>query len=178
MSGASTPLVLSFEKAPVAYSAAMGGSFDLTGLGVSVATDWPTAATPWLALDRDGNGAIDGGEELFGSATRLDSGLRADNGFSALRELDSDGDGRITPADAAWSRLTLWTDRDGDRASTPVELAPLASRGITSIELRYERDARCDGRGNCEIERAGFTYDDASGLSHEGAVIDVHLRFQ
>jgi hypothetical protein len=60
---------------------------------MSVITDWPTSTTPWLALDRNGNGRIDDGGELFGSATLLRSGEPASNGFVALRELDSN-DGR------------------------------------------------------------------------------------
>lgn len=176
-SAASTPLVLAFEGQRVEYVTAMAGAFDLSGLGASVATDWPTAATPWLALDRDGDGAIGGGEELFGSATKLASGARADNGFSALVELDSDGDGWITPADEAWSRLVLWSDADSDRVSSAGELTSLASRGVTGIAVRYERAPRCDDRGNCEIERAAFTFTD--GLRQRtGAIIDVHLRWQ
>ncbi|WP_438009259.1 calcium-binding protein [Sorangium sp. So ce321] len=176
-SAVSTPLVLSFDQRPVEYLTAMTGAFDLSGLGATVATDWPTAATPWLAFDRNGNGAIDGGEELFGSATVLSSGARADNGFTALRELDTDGDGRITARDEAWSRLVLWSDRDANRASSAGELEPLASRGLVAIELSYGRERRCDGRGNCEVERAAFTFADGA-TTRTGAVIDVHLRWQ
>ncbi|KYF68488.1 calcium-binding protein [Sorangium cellulosum] len=176
-SSSSTPLVLSFDQRPIEYLTAMTGAFDLTGLGATIATDWPTAATPWLAIDRDGNGAIDGGEELFGSATVLSSGARADNGFTALRELDTDGDGRITARDEAWSRLVLWSDRDANRASSAGELEPIASRGLVAIELSYGRERRCDGRGNCEVERASFTFSDGA-VTRTGAVVDVHLRWQ
>ncbi|WP_437736033.1 calcium-binding protein [Sorangium sp. So ce1335] len=176
-SSSSTPLVLSFDERPVEYLTAMTGAFDLTGLGATIATDWPTATTPWLALDRDGDGVIGGGEELFGSATVLASGARADNGFTALRELDTDGDGRITARDEAWSRLVLWSDRDANRASSAGELEPVASRGLVAIELSYGRERRCDGRGNCEVERAAFTFSDGAA-TRTGAVIDVHLRWQ
>ncbi|WP_437579280.1 calcium-binding protein [Sorangium sp. So ce887] len=176
-SSSSTPLVLSFDQRPVEYLTSMTGAFDLSGLGATIATDWPTAATPWLAFDRDGNGAIDGGAELFGSATVLASGARAENGFTALRELDSDGDGRITARDEAWPRLVLWSDSDANRASSAGELQPLSSRGLVAIELSYGRERRCDGRGNCEIERAAFTF--AEGTStRTGVVVDVHLRWQ
>src|SRR5215510_2086314 len=54
-----TPLVLSFDRAPVEFiPAAASFAFDLTGAGQNIATDWPTARTPWLALDRDGDGRI------------------------------------------------------------------------------------------------------------------------
>jgi hypothetical protein len=171
----STPLVLSFDGAPVTFAAG-SEAFDLAAT-MSVITDWPAAATPWLALDRDGNGAIDDGAELFGSATVLKSGQRAANGFAALAELDSNGDGKITPEDAGWSSLRLWSDADGDRRSTPGELAPLAARRILSIDLRYTSERRCDARGNCEVERAAFRWADEAGV-HTGAIVDVHLRHQ
>lgn len=169
-----TPIVLSFDGAPVQMGAS-AGAFDLDGT-MSVATDWPAAVTPWLAIDRDGNGAVDDGGELFGSATMLSSGARADNGFTALAELDADGDGRITPADPAWASLRLWSDRDGDRRSAPAELSSLDARGVTAIDLAYTAEPRCDARGNCEIERASFRWIDDAGVTREGAVVDVHLK--
>jgi hypothetical protein len=174
----STPLVLSFDGAPVEFRAGGASLFDLTG-SMSVATDWPSAATPWLALDRNGNGSIDDGSELFGSATRLANGALADNGFQALRELDTDGDGRITPADPGFAKLSIWSDRDGDRLSSAGEIAPLASRRLLSIDLGYSlAGSRCDLRGNCEIERASFRFADETGAEHTGSIVDVHLKFQ
>lgn len=170
-----TPLVLAFENEAVRYTSEMAGSFDLTGRGMSVATDWPTAATPWLALDRDGSGSIDDGGELFGSATRLPSGALAENGFAALAALDANGDGVIDARDPAFSRLVIWRDADASRSSDPSELTP-ASRELTSIELRYAVSPRCDERGNCEIERAAFHFAGAGGRDRTGTVIDVHLR--
>jgi hypothetical protein len=175
---ASTPLVLAFAGERVQFGAGDSSAFDLAGRGMSVATDWPAASTPWLALDRNGNGRIDDGSELFGSAALLASGAHAANGFQALAELDDNGDGRITPADAAWSRLTVWSDADADRRSSGSELAPLSAFRLTGIELGYSTARLCDARGNCEIERAGFRYLDASGAERTGAVIDVHLKFQ
>lgn len=169
-----TPLVLNFDGAAVGYATA-GRTFDL---GRCAATDWPTAATPWLALDRDGSGAIDGGHELFGSATRLRSGSLADNGFAALRELDADNDGRITPADPGFAALTVWSDADGDRRSSGLELQPVSAFGLVAIELTYASDRRCDARGNCEVERAAFTFADDLGRTRTGEVVDVHLACQ
>ena len=176
--GGSTPLVLSFGGERVQFAAGDSSAFDLAGRGMSVATDWPAASTPWLALDRNGNGRIDDGSELFGSAAMLASGAHASNGFQALAELDSDHDGRITPADASWSRLTVWSDANADRFSASSELAPLSAFRLTGIELGYKNQRVCDDRGNCEIERAAFSYLDASGIERNGAIIDVHLKFQ
>jgi hypothetical protein len=173
--GSSTPLVLSFDGAQVGYESA-GHRFDLGP--ECAATDWPTAATPWLALDRDRSGAIEGGHELFGSATRLRGGGLADNGFTALQELDSDGDGRLTAADPGFAALVVWSDGDGDRRSTGFELQPVSSLGLVAIELGYASERRCDLRGNCEVERATFAYTDAIGRARAGEVVDVHLGCQ
>ncbi len=177
-SSASTPLVLSFDRAPVAFTADASAAFDLTGGAMSAVTDWPAAATPWLALDRDRDGAIDDGGELFGSATRLSSAARARHGFEALRELDSNGDGRISAADAAFGDLVTWSDRDGDRVSTAAELSSLASLGVVAIDLGATLAPRCDARGNCEGERAGFRFVGADGQERSGEVIDVYLAHQ
>lgn len=173
--GESTPLVLSFDGTPVRYGSA-GRRFDLGP--ECAATDWPMATTPWLALDRDRSGTIDGGHELFGSATRLRAGGVADNGFTALKELDSDGDGRLTAADPGFAALVVWSDGDGDRRSTGFELQPVGALGLVAIELGYASERRCDLRGNCEVERATFTYNDSLGRARAGEVVDVHLACQ
>ncbi|MEZ4383624.1 MAG: calcium-binding protein [Nannocystaceae bacterium] len=171
-----TPLVLSFDGRAPAFAAppAAAAAFDINGAGACVSPEWPTAATPWLALDRDRNGAIDGGHELFGNGTRMASGRRADQGFDALSDLDSDNDGRITPADAAWDELVLWADHDGDRQSSGWELLPLAAYGVESIDLDYRAERVCDSRGNCGNERAAFTFRDG-GAARQGEVVDVYV---
>lgn len=173
-----TPLVLSFDGGPAWVEPAPAAAFDINGIGVCVSTDWPTDATPWLALDRDGDGKIDQGGELFGSGTVLSSGRRARHGFEALADLDSNGDGRITKLDAEFAKLILWSDIDIDKRGTPFEFESMAMRGIVSIELIYESWPECDVRGNCQIERASFTFVDPDGAVQEGRVIDLHLACQ
>jgi hypothetical protein len=175
--GDNTPLVVVWGGEPVAYRAAPDGAgggrgetFAFTP-GAPAATDWPTAATPWLALDRDGDGAITSGAELFGNHT---GGQSYANGFAALATLDANGDGVLDARDPAFARLVLWTDRDGDRASSPAELAPLAA-SVVSISLADHVDTRCDARGNCEGERAPLVGRDATGALHRGEVVDVYL---
>ena len=173
-----TPLVLSFDGAPVRMQPAPASTFDIDGVGACITTDWPEAATPWLALDLDRSGSIETGRELFGSGTMLSSGKRASNGFLALGELDDNGDGRIDITDSRFVDLVLWADEDADKAATFDELQPLAMRGILSIELDYRSDRRCDERGNCGVERAAFTYIAAGGDVREGEVVDIHLACQ
>jgi hypothetical protein len=175
--GCDTPLVLSFDRSEPSMQPAPTAAFDLAGTGECVSHDWPTAATPWLALDLDRSGAIETGRELFGSGTRMASGRRAAHGFAALAELDSNADGRITPADARFAELVLWFDHDADKRSSFAELEPAGAHGIVEIDLAWHRAARCDARGNCGIERASFTFTDRGGL-RTGDVVDVHLACQ
>ena len=172
-----TPLVLRIDDARVELAFTGGRGFDISGTGSCLASDWPTAATPWLALDRDGNGAIDDARELFGSGVVLDSGARARDGFEALAEFDADGDRRITAADPVWPALVLWSDHDGDRRSTGWELEPLAGRGVTELGLEKWVERACDERGNCEVERGRFTAVQG-GRSVAGEVVDLHLACQ
>lgn len=165
-----TPLVLAFGDSHVSFTHPQG-SFDVVGVGASFDTDWVGADTPWLALDRNGNGRIDDGSELFGSMSEIPGG-KAKNGFEALAAFDDDKDGRITPADAVWSRLLLWSDVDQDRASSSNELTSLASRGVRSLELGYRIEQRCSGFA-CEVERAAFQGDHGGGQ-----VVDVHFAIR
>ncbi|WP_438010674.1 calcium-binding protein [Sorangium sp. So ce321] len=173
-----TPLVLSFDNRSVEFTAGAGAAFDLTGTGVCHASDWPTSATPWLALDRDGDGVIRDGGELFGSATRLEGGGFAKNGFEALRDLDADHNGVFDKQDPAFARVVVWSDRNLDRTSEPSEIKPLEAIGLTSIDLHDSRDMRCDARGNCEGERSAFAFTDAAGTARRGTVIDVYMSLR
>ena len=172
-----TPLVLAFRGEAVQFNTAVVASFDLTGT-MSVRTDWPTSTTPWLALDRNGNGRIDDGGELFGSATVLHTGEAATNGFAALTELDSNADGRVDANDEMWAQLLVWSDVDSDRVSAANELSSVVGRDLVAIDLEHVVDRRCDARGNCEVERGGFRYRDGRGRELLGVVVDVHLRLR
>lgn len=171
-----TPLVLSFDGGPVEMTRS-SASFDISGAGLCFDTDWPAARNPWLALDLDGNGHIDGGHELFGSGSVLASGAHARNGFIALATLDSNADGRIDAGDARYGELLVWRDEDGDKHSLPWELSSLAQEGVESIELGYGVAESCDERGNCGRERSSFEFV-RGGERRTGEVVDVYLACQ
>ncbi len=102
----------------------------------------------FLALDRNGNGTIDSGAELFGNHTPLASGGVAANGFIALAQYDSNGDGVIDARDPIWSSLLLWIDWNDDGISEPGELTPISQSSVTSISLSYHWTGRPDPTGN------------------------------
>jgi hypothetical protein len=172
-----TPLVVVLDGKPVEFTRARDESrFAIDGVA-ALRTDWPTARTPWIARDLDGNGVISDGGELFGSGTVLPDGRRAADGFEALAALDDNGDGVIDVHDRAFAELLLWSDRDGDRRGTGNEVVPLAG-SIESISLDHVHGGRCDRRGNCERLRSSAVARGAEGARRPGEVVDVQLLVQ
>ena len=171
-----TPLVVDFAGGPLQFEPVGAASFDIMGASECAATDWPVL--PWLALDRDGDGAISDGRELFGSGTVMATGLRAADGFQALAELDADRDGKLTAADPAFADLVLWTDRDGDRRGELAELLPVREASLVAIDLAYASRVECDERGNCGRERARFEFRAPTGEVRTGEIVDVYLACQ
>jgi hypothetical protein len=107
----------------------------------------------FLALDRNGNGFIDDGSELFGNATLLSEGRRAANGYLALADFDKvenggNGDGQLSADDIIYRDLRLWIDYNHNAASEVSELISLLEAEITSISLSYTRSNRSDRFGN------------------------------
>lgn len=166
------PLVFVPPQSTVTFESSPDAAFDWSGEQPCAATDWPTAHTPWLAIDRNDDGVIDSGAELFGTGVVLADGVRAQHGFEALAELDDDHDGAITPADAAWSSVVLWADHDRNRISSPDELSSLDDHGLTSLSLDYARPFECDAAGNCAGERASAMGTQGTA----GQLVDVYLR--
>ncbi|HJS85963.1 MAG TPA: calcium-binding protein [Acetobacteraceae bacterium] len=103
--------------------------FDLTGSGFATKTGWIGSGTGLLCLDRNGDGQINSGLELFGTAGG------ATDGFAALGALDSNGDGVIDANDAPFSQLRVWVNPEGDGVVHSGELLTLAQLGIASIDL-------------------------------------------
>lgn len=146
----STPILINLGSGGYQLSSAAAGvRFDIRDDGAPRETAWTLAGSEiaFLARDSNQNGAIDTGAELFGSSTRLLSGVRATNGFEALAELDTNGDHVIDRSDRTWPSLLLWTDTDHDGVSTADELRP-ASDGIRSLALSYRIVRRRDRWGN------------------------------
>jgi hypothetical protein len=146
----STPIALSLRGGYRMTSLADGVHFDIDADGIADQIAWtePNGNVGFLALDRNGNGTIDSGAELFGGSTMLTDGTRALNGFEALADLDSNHDGRIDASDPSWQHLLLWIDTDHDGSSTTTELVSIPSSGVLAVSTDYQRSGKKDRFGN------------------------------
>lgn len=177
-----SPLIIDTERNGYRLTGADEGvRFDLDADGVPEQLAWTEADSDdaFLAMDRNGNGRIDDGTELFGNHTPAVSGRNAANGFEALKALEnpmfgaSHADGQFDARDAPFPRLLLWRDVNHNGVSEPDELTPVAGSGLLSISTDYRTSGRRDRYGNEFRQRAKGLWEDG-----EFFVYDVWLRRQ
>jgi hypothetical protein len=145
-----------------------GVNFDIDMNGTLERLSWTAINSDdaWLALDRNNNGLIDNGGEIFGNRTPQPEPPvgNSRNGFLALAEFDratigGDEDGFITEADDVFNYLRLWQDINHNGISESAELKTLKSLGLNKIELEYKKARHADTNGNIFLFRAKITAD-------------------
>jgi len=123
------PLVLDLSGEGIMTTGVESGvRFDLDGDGSEDQTSFATGGSWFLALDRNANGRIDDGHELFGDQNG------ATHGFAELARYDDNADGVIDASDKVFSELRLTqVNEKGEQV-----VKTLAEADVTALDLEYQ----------------------------------------
>jgi len=145
---------------------------------VKTGTGWIKPDDGWLVLDRNGNGTIDSGRELFGVDTLKSNGQLAADGFDALCDVDVNKDGKIDGSDSVFANLRIWRDLNQDGINQANELTTLTANNIVSIGVNSTAVRTDLGNGNLQTAAGTFTRSDGgTGATGEtnGAAANLDL---
>ncbi|WP_143481806.1 calcium-binding protein, partial [Pseudomonas citronellolis] len=169
-----SPLILDLDGDGVETLGKDAGiHFDHDGNGFAELSGWVGKDDGLLVFDRNGNGEIDDGSELFGNNTDLADGGKATNGFLALADLDSNGDGWIDAGDEAFSQLRVWKDSNSNGKVNEGELLTLEDAGVGKLSTGFSNQNKVDEHGNKILQQGGYV--DLNGDTQ--AMDDVWFTF-
>lgn len=183
-----SPIVIELKgKEPVLGDRKDPVTFDILRTGRPIPITWTkrNSDTGFLVMDRNRNGKIDDGGELFGNHTDSAYGeppVENGHGFSALCEYDNadlggNANGRIDAGDAVWSRLRIWVDRNHDGLTTPDELHTLTEADITGIDRAYDAEhPKWDKNGNLYKLRGTAYRERRNGREEAFSIYDVVFK--
>jgi hypothetical protein len=156
--------------------------FDLDVDGQVERVGWTreTSRDAFLCQDRDRNGSIDDGSELFGDHTPSRQVGPSLNGYYALAELDlnefggNDND-RIDPGDVGFADLCVWLDKNHNGISETSEIFTLQEIGVTGLRYDHVEQQRRDAFGNLFRYKSGASIRAPGGTVRSAPTYDVFL---
>ncbi|OHU86659.1 hypothetical protein BET10_18530 [Pseudoalteromonas amylolytica] len=171
-----SPLVLDLDGDGVeTVGHEQGIYFDHEGDSIRELSGFAGADDGLLAIDLDGDGKITSGQELFGSHTILANGEKAEHGFAALAQYDSNGDGVIDSNDTAFSRLRVFQDKNQNGKTDDGELLTLEEAGVGSISLSHQNSEIVDNHDNEHRQLGFFTTKNGEVRAMNDVWFDVNL---
>lgn len=183
-----SPIIIDTEHNGYKLTSAENGVlFDIDADGDEDQVAWtrPDSDDVWLAMDRNGNGKIDNGSELFGDATPAYADQpdpTTSNGFEALKFAEgptygpSTADAVINQADAVFSRLLLWRDANHNGISEADELQPVSGSAVVAIDTKYKESRRRDRHGNEFRQKGKAWWATPEGQQVAYPIFDVWLQ--
>ena len=158
-------------------------TFDLRPGGPPEKVTWtaPNSGDAFLFLDRNGNGIVDDGGELFGNSTPLLGGGTASNGYIALAEFDlltlgGNSNGTVDAGDALFPYLGVWVDVNHNGMSESGELRSLSDAGVIALGNIYHHSGHRDSHGNLLRFRGKVWIVNAQGQRQVVQSWDVFLQ--
>jgi hypothetical protein len=156
------PLVFDLDGNGVDLTKAESGVlFDISADGRPDKTAWVSGGDALLALDRNGNGRIDDGRELFGDQNG------ASDGFAELGRFDDDGNGLINARDSVFNSLILVRANGGT--------STLGDEGITEIRLDAVVPVNQRLAGGDVVAESAFSRADGSQGKLADVLLDVRI---
>ncbi|MGR2827530.1 calcium-binding protein, partial [Acinetobacter sp. 1124_18A] len=170
------PLILDLDGdgiETIAHNKLNGALFDNDADGLKTATGWVSPHDGLLVFDRNADGIINDGTEVFGDNTYLKNGEKAEHGFDALADLDTDKNGKIDANDEDFAKLKVWRDLNQDGKSQENELFGLADLGIKSLNVAYNNTNTTLAGNNILVQVSSYEKTDGSTLK----MGDVNFSF-
>lgn len=122
--------------------------FDLDADGTLDSISFTDSGSGFLALDKNGDGKINDGNELFGT--------KSGNGFSDLASYDKDKNGWIDETDEVFSKLKVWTkDKDGNDKLLSLTEAGVGAIYLGNVSTEFSLTDE-DNNKNAQIRRTGI----------------------
>ncbi|MEP1091539.1 MAG: Ig-like domain-containing protein, partial [Rhizobiaceae bacterium] len=152
------PIVLDLNGDGVDLTAA--SVFDIDNDGTIENINWAGPEDGILAVDLDGSGAIEDGNEVF---SEVFNEQVFEDSLAALASLDSNGDGIIDANDAEFANIVVWQDANSDGVSQSGELQSLSQHGIVSVDLDAARTDYSSNGNNVFAEGEFLQADGTTG---------------
>lgn len=154
------PLVLNFTG-NAAQLTDQRFAFDLNSDGTNEQIHFAAPGSGFLAFDRNGNGRIDNGGELFGPTSG--------DGFQDLAALDGDHNGWIDENDAAFGQLQIWQkDAAGNDSLSSLQQTGVGAISLARIATPFEiKSANNDSYGQLRSSGIFLQEDGTAGTMQQ-----------
>ncbi|MBD5542691.1 MAG: hypothetical protein HDR01_00235 [Lachnospiraceae bacterium] len=149
------PLVINLEG-NVASVSDQKFEFDIDGDGILDTISRLGKGSGYIALDKNGDGKINDGNELFGT--------QSGDGFADLSKYDSDGNGWIDENDEIWDKLLIWTqDENGKDQLYHLSQAGVGAICLKRVSTEFSLNSIKDNKTNGQIRQSGiFLYENGN----------------